>query len=230
VNFRDNQLLALLTEEDLTRLAPLFERWDMQREDKLEVAKTQVSYVYFPLNGLASVIASDGSSKRVEVGPFGIEGMSGLCVVLGSRTSVHDVSVQVPGPAARVDVAALELALAESRSLHAVLLKYVHAFSVQTAQTLLVNTYADIRQRLARWILMTADRLRADHLPITHEFIAEMLGVRRPGVTTAIHELEGLQLIKASRGLVSVTNRSALEQLAGSTYGTSEAEYKRLLC
>ncbi len=107
--------------------------------------------------------------------------------------------------------------------------RYALTFLTQTTQTALANGHARIDQRLARWLLMAMDRLGTAELPLTHELMALMLGVRRPGVTDALHRLEGDGLIRARRGVVTIRNRDALEQKSAGCYGAAEAEYRRLM-
>jgi CRP-like cAMP-binding protein len=118
--------------------------------------------------------------------------------------------------------------LAKSPTIKACFLKYVQAFMVQTAHTAIANARAKLPERLARWLLMAHDRVSDHRLPLTHEFLALMLAVRRPGVTEALHELERRNLIQAARREVVLLNRSGIEKIAGSFYGTPEAEYRRL--
>lgn len=109
------------------------------------------------------------------------------------------------------------------------LLKFVQVFAIQTAQTAVVNAHAKLEQRLARWLLMAQDRVGGDLLPLTHEFLSLMLGVRRPGVTESMKSLQKLELITGLRGQVRVRDRAGLQRVAGETYGIPEAEYRRLL-
>jgi len=128
-----------------------------------------------------------------------------------------------------VDATRLRI-IAEGRpGLHRHLLRFVQAFTVQVAQTALSNGSYTLEERLARWLLMCHDRVDGDVLSTTHEFLSIMLGVRRPGVTEALHILEGAHVIRAERGLVTVLDRAKLEQVAGESYGVAEAEYARLM-
>ncbi len=135
----------------------------------------------------------------------------------------------IAGPALRIEPQNLRQALQRSPSLHSLLLRYVQAFTIQTAHTALSNGSHKIEERLARWLLMCHDRLDEDDLPLTHEFIALMLGVRRAGVTEALNILEGRGIIRAGRGNIVVLQRTKLEKAAGDSYGVPEAEYRRLI-
>jgi CRP-like cAMP-binding protein len=116
-----------------------------------------------------------------------------------------------------------------SESLRGVLLRYVQVFMVQTAHTAIANARARLDTRLARWLLMAHDRVRNNNLPLTHEFLSLMLGVRRAGVTEALHSLERQKFIMISRGEIIILNRKGIERTAGTSYGTPEAEFRRLL-
>jgi hypothetical protein len=155
--------------------------------------------------------------------------MGGTAVLLGTDRTPHEHFCQVPGSARRMRSDDLRQAIRQSPSLHLLLLRYVQTFQVQTAYTALSNGGYNIEERLARWLLMCHDRLDGDDLPLTHEFLSIMLGVRRSGVTLAIQILEGAKIITARRGLLSVLNRAKLEAVAGDSYGQPEAEYGRLV-
>lgn len=155
--------------------------------------------------------------------------MTGLPVVLGDHRTPHSTYMQAAGRGQCIPASQLRTAMNASRSLQAMLLKFVQAFSVQTAQTAVCNAQSNVSQRLARWLLMAHDRLQTDLLPLTHEFLSLMLGVRRPGVTEALNSLKKLGLITSARGQIRVSDRKGLERTAGETYGVPEAEYRRLL-
>ena len=224
-----NKLLSGISDADLATLEPSLEHCLLEKGQVLDGANEPIEFVYFPESGIASIIALDEHERRIEVGPFGREGMSGTPVVLEAKTCPLETSVQAPGVAYRISADVLRDRMRASPSLHRQLLRYAQAFHVQTSQTLLVNSYANVEQRLARWLLMAHDRIDGDDLPLTHEFIAVMLGVRRAGVTEATHMLEERRFIKATRGLIVVQNREGLVALAGQSYGSSEAEYVRLM-
>src|SRR5215210_374765 len=223
-----NQLLAALTSEDFDLLDPHFERVPLNFRDMLIEAKEPIQHVYFPERGIASILANT-CEGRIEVGLIGREGMVGVPVVLGIDRSPHAYLIQATGEAQRITTPDLRAVIAESPSLNARLLRYVHAMMVQTAQTAYANASFNIEARLARWILMTHDRLESDELPLTHEFLSMMRGVRRPGVTVAVQTLEGSGLIRASRGRITVLDRAKLEEVADEAYGVSEAEYASIM-
>jgi CRP-like cAMP-binding protein len=116
-----------------------------------------------------------------------------------------------------------------SPRLREVLLRFVQSFLIQATHTAISNGSARLEERLARWLLMAHDRIESDDLPLVHEFLALMLGVRRPGVTIGIHSLEGAGLIEARRGVIKILDRKGLEDAANASYGVPEAEYRRLM-
>jgi CRP-like cAMP-binding protein len=195
--------------------------------DHLEWPNKPIKYVAFPETGIISVVANGARKKQLEIGIIGREGMTGLMVVLGNDQSPYAAYAQVAGRAQRTTADDLRSAMKASATLAGVLLRYVQAFMIQTSQTALSNGSAKLEERLARWLLMAHDRVENDELPLIHDFLALMLGVRRPGVTVALHSLEQQGLIHPHRGSIRVLDRKGLEQVANASYGVAEAEYER---
>src|SRR5215217_2479975 len=223
-----NRLLSGLTPEDFGLLQPHLEPVPLEMRQWVIEAGEPIQHLYFPEHGIISILA-DTSQGRIEVGLIGPEGMAGLPVVLGIERSPHGYMVQAAGQALRITAQDLRAALRHSPSLQAGLLRYAHALMVQTAETAYANAGFTIEARLARWILMTDDRLAREELPLTHDFLSMMLGVQRPGVTIAVQTLEANRLIRAKRGSITVLNRTGLEAIADSAYGVSEAEYASVM-
>jgi CRP-like cAMP-binding protein len=188
-----------------------------------------IDFVYFLDEGMLSVISRFESSRDVEVGVVGREGMSGTPLLLNDRLSTYATSVQVSGYAQRLPADILAEAVRTSRGLHNYLLRYVRAAEIQTASTASANGRAKLEERLARWLLMTHDRLSSDRLNVTHDLLATMLACRRPGVTVTLHLLEGKGLIRSNRGHIIILDREGLEHAANGSYGLAENEYTRLL-
>ena len=224
-----NRLLAALSKDDRDRLQPHLEPIDLELRKPLEQPNKRIDNVYFLDVGIASVVAVQAKETNVEIGLIGREGMTGLAIVLGNHRSPHATYIQAAGKGQRIAAAELRKALAASATLQVLLMKFVQAFMVQTAHTAIANARAKLDQRLARWLLMAHDRLDGNALPLTHEFLALMLGVRRAGVTEALSALEGRRLIEAARGRIVVRDRKGIERSAGGSYGVPEAEYRRLL-
>jgi CRP-like cAMP-binding protein len=224
-----NRLLAGLAESQLARLSPHLEPVDLPLGMMLEPAHEPIAFVYFPASGLTSTVAREPGGGRIEVGIIGREGMTGLPVLMGDDRSPNETQMQVAGTGHRLPADALRAALAAEPALRERFLRYAHTFVIQASQTALANGKHTIEQRLARWLVMCQDRVESEQLPLTHEFLSIMLGVRRAGVTIATHMLEGRGLIRARRGCIRIRDRAGLEAEAGGSYGIPEAEYARLM-
>jgi CRP-like cAMP-binding protein len=224
-----NRHLNKVSPNDLALLSPRLERVQLAVKDRLELPSQPIENAYFFESGLSSVVAIGKGDKRIEVGITGREGMTALMVVHGNDQSPYETFVQIAGEAMRLSADDLRDAMATSPTLRNVLLHYAQAFLIQTAHTAVANGHAKLEERLARWLLMAHDRIDGDELPLRHEFLSLMLGVRRAGVTVALHELEGQGLIRANRARILVVDRQGLEQVAEGIYGVPEAEYERLM-
>jgi CRP-like cAMP-binding protein len=222
-----NRLLASLSPDDFALVQSHLEVVTFEVREHLFRADQKITHVTFPEHGVASIVADTGEG-RFEVGMVGWEGLVGVPIVLGVDRSPHTCMVQASGEALRIAAEALQTAMDHSSPLRALLLRFVHTFIVQVSQTAYANAGYSIEERLARWLLMTHDRLKRDDLPITHEFMSVMLGTRRPGVTLAVQMLEGVGVIRATRGHITVRDREKLEQIAGQSYGFAEKEYSNV--
>src|SRR5262245_5749095 len=175
-----NQVLASLAPYDGACLTQRLRPARLELRQCLETANRPITTVYFPLRGLISVVAvSSNRRHEAEVGMVGCEGMTGLAIVLGAKTSPFNAVVQMEGDGLCLSAGELVQLLEESTSLRCALLRYVHIFTVQMAETALANARANLICRLARWLLMAHDRTAGDELRLTHEFLSVMLGVRR---------------------------------------------------
>jgi CRP-like cAMP-binding protein len=224
-----NRLLHKINPKDWDLLGPHLEAMTLKERQVIEVPTKPITHAYFLENGVASVVAVDAEDHRIEVGVIGYEGVTGVPLIMGDTRAQHSTYMLIGGNGHRVAQEALSQAMAKSDALRALMLKSAHGFLIQTAHTALANGRAKLEQRLARWLLMALDRLTTDTVPLTHEFLAVMLGVRRAGVTVAIHGFERRGLVTTKRGQLTVVNRHGIEQIAGSFYGTPEAELRRLL-
>ncbi len=223
-----NRILSRLTREDFDSLAPHLVPVDLPLRKPIETPNKVIEYVYFVERGFASVVASGQATRSIEVGLIGREGVTGLAVIMGANRSPNATYIQLAGRGLRMPAANLHGAMDRSASLRRTLLQYGHAFVVQTAQTALANGHSKVEERLARWILMACDRAEGSELPLTHEFLSIMLGVRRAGVTVALNILEKKGLVRARRGVISVLDRKGLEKITDGAYGVAEAEFQRL--
>jgi CRP-like cAMP-binding protein len=222
-----NQLLNFLSAKDRNLLTPNLKRIPLVLRQSLENANQAIETIYFPEDGVASVVGNSKSVGEIEIGIIGKEGMTGLMVVMGNDRSPYNTFVQVAGSALMLSARNLHSAMKKSSTLRDFLLHYAQVFMIQTSQTALANAAALLSQRLARWLLMVEDRLSTKEIPLTQEFLAIMLGVQRSGVSIAIADLESRGLISSKRKLIRILNRPALEKFTNGTYGLAEAEYKR---
>jgi CRP-like cAMP-binding protein len=224
-----NNLLHTLSDADRALIEPCLESVELEKGMVLEEAGEPVSRIYFPRSGVGSNVALSKNGRRIEVGLFGCEGMSGTAIVMQTGQSTHETFMQIGGAGYSIEAGQLRDLLEQSVSMQRHLLRYVQAMMTQVSQTALSNGQAKLEERLARWLLMCHDRMNSDEMPLTHEFLSVMLGVRRAGVTVGTHMLEGKGMIRASRGQITILDREGLEQEARDSYGISEAEYARLI-
>jgi CRP-like cAMP-binding protein len=185
-----------------------------------------ISTVCFPESGIVSFheVLTDGS--RVGIGIIGFDGMVGWSALLGCERSPHEASIAIGGgKGLSISTTALQRACADSPTLNKFLLGYVQCFMSQMGRTITSNLRDPLDKRLARWLLMNHDRLDGDRIPLTHDQLGVMLGVRRASVTDTLHILEGAALIRLTRGTIEIRSRAGLEAFAGEAYGFAEAEY-----
>jgi CRP-like cAMP-binding protein len=224
-----NHLLTTITSEDYSFIEPHLELADLPVGRDVETQGERADHMFFVETGIVSIVAKNSSGKQIEIGLIGREGVTGLAVILGDDVANHAAYVQVAGHGYKVPAAIMLDAQRRSTSLRDRLARFAHTLMIQTAHTALANGRANLVERLSRWILMAHDRVDGNVIPITHEFLALMLGVRRAGVTVALHDLEGRHLIRAVRGQITVLDRSGIERLANGFYGAPESEYFRLV-
>ena len=225
-----NLLLRALDRADYALLEPHLEPVTLPLKATLFDPNEPIERVHFLEDGVASIVSVQEGGRAVEIGIHGREGFSGVPVVLGAERSPHASMIQVgDAPAQVIASERLLEACADSPRLKQLLLRYAHTLSVQTALTAAANATYELPERCARWLLMCNDRLESDRIELTHEFLSMMLAVRRSGVTVTLHELQETGAIRASRGVITISDRARLEEIAGDCYGGPEAEYQRLI-
>ncbi len=224
-----NRLLAAVEPHELERFVDATERVDLTLGDTLAEQDTPLSHVYFPLDGLISVVTGTIQRTNLQVGLVGREGMLGATLSLGVSRSATQARVQGTGTALRIQASAFEDALTTHPSLHAVVQRYLYVTIVQLAQTTLCTHFHLLEARLARWLLMTHDRTSRDTFAVTHAFLGYILGVRRVGVTKAASALQHRSLIRYSRGSLTILDRAGLEQASCECYRADRATYTRLM-
>lgn len=214
----NNRLLSALPREDFEHLSPLLNPVTLLHKQILYEKGGAIEPVYFIEQGVVSVLTVMTNGAMGEVGMIGFEGMVGAPVLLGAGASAQQVIVQVPGTALRIDAASCKAAFDRQSAFHAIVLRFVDAFMNLGAQTAACNLHHTAEQRFARWLLMAWERTRADTMPMTHEFISAMLGVRRTGVTAIAGALQRAGLIRYHRGQVRITDRDGLAAAACECY------------
>ena len=222
-----NKLLQIMRPDHFALLAPHFKRVELRSRETLIEEQRLIPGVWFPETAVISMLVAAEGSRPIEAGMIGPEGMTDL-VLNAEEISVLRTSVLIPGTALMVEAKAFAAALTYP-GFDRFVLAYKESLAVQFAYAALSHGTSTIDARLARWILMLDDRLEGASIPVVHNMIADLLAVRRSGVTTALHVLEGMGAIKSVRGMIMVRDRSVLQQLAGATYGPPEAEYNRVM-
>ena len=226
---RQNHLLAALPVVDYERLVDDLELIPMVLGDVLYESGSQQAHVYFPTNSIVSLlyVMEDGSSAEIAV--VGNEGIIGVSLFMGGETTPSRAVVQSAGYAYRLKGQLLKREFSRSVELQQLLLRYTQALLTQMAQTAVCNRHHTVDQQLCRWLLLSLDRLASNELTMTQELIANMLGVRREGVTEAAGKLQEVGLIHYSRGRITVVNRPGLEAKACECYRVVKREFDRLL-
>jgi CRP-like cAMP-binding protein len=226
---RTNRLLAAVATRDRGPILKTCEEVELTFGDVLSEPNEPIRHVYFPTTSFISLITPKGASESLEVGLVGNEGVFGITLVLGIDASPLKGLVQGGGLAMRMSVPHFRRASKESASFGRVVNAYLYVLMAQIAQTAACGRFHQIEARLARWILMTHDRAGSDTFPLTHVFLAQMLGVRRAGVTEAAGLVQKRGFIQYRRGTVQVLNRPALEAIACPCYNASNEMYGKHL-
>jgi len=226
----ENQLLRSLPGEQYAQLLPYLEPVELTTRQVLWQPDSTIHSLYFPRTAVVSLLTPLQEDLPVEAATVGREGMAGTPVVLGVRVTHVQAIAQVPGRAARLDAERFTTQLRHADgALFPLLLRYAQALQEQTAQSVACNRRHAIEERCARWLLMTADRVGTDEFPLTQEFLAFMLGVRRASVTVAAGMLQLAGLIEYHRGKIKVLDRNRLEAASCECYAVVRRRYERLL-
>jgi CRP-like cAMP-binding protein len=224
-----NKLLAALPREDFAALERHAEPIDLPRARVLYEPGEEIRYAYFPHTCVVSLVAVMEDGRAAEVLLFGCEGVLGLVTSFVSRESFGRFIVQMPGTASRIPIDRIREVLDTSPAAIDLMRRYAEALFKQALQTVACNALHDVEARCCNWILRIHDRTDQDTLPLTHEFLAEMLGVQRSTVSLVTRTLQNAGLIAQSRGAITVTDRSGLEDATCECYGTIRRHFERLL-
>jgi CRP-like cAMP-binding protein len=224
-----NHILSTLPEAELAQLAAALDRVCMASRELAFDVDAPISHVYFPETCVISIVcvATDGSA--VETASVGWEGMVGLPVFLGAESTPAQAFCQIPGEALRLDTGTLQRTVASGGELRSILGRYTQAHFTQVAQASACNRIHTMRQRCARWLLQTHDRVASDEFPLTQRFLSQMLGVRRATVTEAARALQQAGVITYVHGRVTVRDRRGLERASCECYSIIRREFERLL-
>ena len=214
-----NKILLSISDSDYSSLRPHLEYVSLPNHLVLHEADGKLEFAYFPNRGLISLVVVMKDGRTAEAGIVGNEGCTGTLAAVGLSRSPLQAVVQITGDGFRVEVGALQNTLASAPHLQLMLSRYAAIRGMQVAQTAACNRLHDIKQRLARWLLMTQDRVDSESLPITHDFLATMLGTDRPSVSLAAGVLQTKKLIEYTRGAVKIVNHKKLEDSACECYG-----------
>ena len=228
-NPRDNHILDALPAEERDRLFPHLSFVSMPLGKVLYESGGTLRHIYFPTDSIVSLlyVMKDGASAEIAV--VGNEGAIGVALFMGGETTPSRAIVQSAGSAYRLDRKRLKLEFNRHGQMLHLLLRYTQSLITQMAQTAVCNRHHSVNQQLCRWLLLSLDRLRSSELSMTQELIANMLGVRREGVTAAAGELQKAGVIRYRRGKITVLDRPKLEQLSCECYSVVKKETDRLL-
>lgn len=224
-----NRFLGLLRADDLAALEPFFELYPLKAGTTLLRPDTAISHMYFVIDGMVSLVQLMECGKFTETAVVGREGVVGALASLGASAFSPEAVVQISGSSLRINADVLRAQAALRPALRDLLFRYIMALHSQVSQSVVCNNQHSVPSRLARWLAMGADCTENEDLPLTHELLAGMLGVRRSTVTEALMELKKAGVVKTYQGGVKILNRAALEAVACECYSVVRLEYRRLL-
>ena len=219
-----NRLLAALPAKEYKRLLPELEPVDLAFAQIIYSPGDTIRHVYFPNNSIVSLLAAEPHHASLEVGMIGNEGMTGISVFMGVNTSPTLALVQGAGAAIRMKAATLRRESDHVGSFHVVLHHYAHSLLTQMSLSSACNRFHTLSSRLARWLLMTQDRIGTPEFRLTQEFMSNMLGVRREGVNKAAGQLQRKKLVRYTRGQMAILDRTGLENVSCACYAIIKAD------
>ena len=229
VDPRENRLLAALPDEELERLVPTFQHASFSLGDVLYEFGGRLDYVYLPTSSIISLLYTMENGATAEMGLTGNDGVVGIALFMGGETMPNRAVVQSAGAAVRMKAKVLQEEFKVGGQFQRLLLRYTQALITQISQTAVCNRLHSVEQQLCRWLLLSHDRLSTDELIMTQELIADMLGVRREGVTVAAGHLQDIGAISYVRGRIQILDRQKLENTACECYRVVKDEFDRLL-
>lgn len=224
---RQNAILAGLSDDDVSRVIAEGSVVDLALRDQIYEPNEPIHYVYFPIDSVLSVVARMKDGHMIEVGTVGREGTSAIPLLLGAQTSANESYCQVPGSAVRLDVNLFKSLRGEHfrKSLD----RFVQAYVNMLGQLAACNRLHNVYERCARWLLMTHDRVGGPRIPLTHEYLAMMLGTQRSGVTIAVATLQNAGMIESRRGIITILDRPKLEDASCECYAVAYDQFSGLI-
>lgn len=226
---RGNALLRALAADDMDAIRPALEQVALVKDHPIFLPGEPASHIWFPNNGMISIVALDDQGSAIEVVTVGHQGMTGLSVVLGSETMIYSSMVQVPGDGWRIETAAFRRLLDRRPAIRSIMLRYVLAAMTQMGQNAACGQLHNIQARCARWLLLVHDDVEGDTFPLTQDHLAMMLGVTRPSVSEAASALQRAGLISYLRGQMTILDQPGLEAKSCECYQIVRREFDRLL-
>ncbi|MGH9771913.1 MAG: Crp/Fnr family transcriptional regulator [Candidatus Acidiferrales bacterium] len=226
---RNNRLLAGLPAADYEKILPELEPYPLPLGETLHGSGRGMHHVYCPLDAIISMIYVMENGDSAEVGVIGYEGMAGVSLFMGGETTPNDAVVQHPGHSWRMSADTVTREFHRGGAFQLALLRYIQAYMTQMSQTAVCNRHHSVDKQLCRWLLLSIDRLPSNRVHMTHELIANMLGVRREGVTRALGQLAEAGLVNNDRGRITVLDRPGLEARVCECYDVVQKAYERLL-
>lgn len=224
-----NLLLSRLPEDEYQRIRPHLEWIPCPLKSSFYLRGQPIDHVHFPLSGEHSVLAVMENGAAVEVGTVGFEGFSTVEALTGVRNALENVTCQIPGEALRMRLGPFLDAIEGRTALRDMIDRYLYAYLAQVSQAVACNRLHTTDERFAKWLLMCHDRVPGDDIHITQEFLADMLGVHRPSVSLIARAFQQLGLIRYSRGLVTILDRSGLEETSCECYETVRSRFEQAL-
>jgi len=226
---KPNRVLALLGPADFSLLEPHIKQVSLEQGTVLYDVGDVIEHVYFPHGGMISLLVVMRNGQSIETATVGREGMVGAATGLGTRFALGRAVVQLSGPASQISFSRFHAAASRSNSIRDVVLRYNDLLIGQIQQSVACNALHDVHERLCRWLLQTSDRAESNTVPLTQDFLAQMLGVRRTTVTMVARVLQASGIIRYRRGMIQVVNRSALEAASCECYGTIRQQIEQIL-
>lgn len=226
---RGNRLLSMLPEETYRLLRPQLKTVHMEFKQVLFERGSPIEYVYFPVTSVFSVLTFMRNGTAVEVATVGNEGFAGIDVLIGGDTASDTTICQVAGDSLRLPASVFRDAIGSDTPLRRIAQRYLQTYLNQISQSVACNRLHTIEERFSRWVLMTHDRVGKDGFHLTHEFLADMLGVHRPSVSLVANTFQQAGLIKYSRGSLTILDRARLEEASCECYSSVKTRFERIL-